>query len=127
MLNMYLTKKFTIVFLFLMGLFFSPTSTYEDKTSTTLKFESGLNIARNNISNFCKSNIVNKTNKSKSDLDLIISEHRFLFYRINHISFNIQEFSQFANNDYFFNNYIQKIENLSYYSKDIHQLRILLI
>ncbi len=123
---MHLVRKFSIVVLFLMGLVYSPSFSYEKKISATLKFESGLNIAKDNISDFCKSKIVNRTKKSKSDLDLIFSEHRFVFYKLS-TPVNYQEAYYTLENCFTHLNYFQKNWHLSYFAKDIYQLQVLLI
>lgn len=123
---MHLIRKFSIVILFLMGLVYSPSFSFEKKISATLKFESGLNIAKDNISDFCKSKIVNRTKKSKSDLDLIFSEHRFVFHKLS-TPVNYQEAYYTLENGFTHLNYFQKNWRLSYFAKDIHQLQVLLI
>lgn len=120
-------KKLFILFLLLIGLFYSPTVSYENNASVAMKFESGLNVKKDLATNVCTKNIDSKKNKSRSDSDFILSEHRIVFFKLSSNPI-FGETSLSQNSNYFqSSNYLQKAKYLSHYYKDIHQLNVLLI
>jgi len=76
-------KIYIVSVLFILGLFVSPTISFEDRVDVALKFESGLSV-KNDIAKGIFNNFFNteKTN-SATNLDFILSEHRFGLSKID--------------------------------------------
>lgn len=117
-----------ISILFILGLLVSPTVSFEDRVDVALKFESGLLVKQEIVKGISYSIITTEKTNSRTDLDFILSEHRFGVSKDNS-SPSAQECNFYANNNIspkyiYYLNHITRHYSLT---KTIYQLRSLLI
>jgi hypothetical protein len=121
--------KISIVsILFILGLLVSPTVSFEDRVDVALKFESGLLVKQEIVKGISYSIINTEKTNSRTDLDFILSEHRFGVSK-DDFSPSTQGCNLYTNNNIsskhiYYLNHANKHYSLT---KTIYQLRSLLI
>ncbi|HBN06006.1 MAG TPA: hypothetical protein DD434_09515, partial [Bacteroidales bacterium] len=114
--------------LFVIGLFISPTVSFEERADVALKFESGLLIKNKVIFGSSDSFISVAKSNSRSNLELILTERRQGLSKLDNPTFADQLSLSVINNpfdkySYYRSKYLQRYK----VAKSIYQLNSLLI
>lgn len=117
-------KIYIISTLFILGLLVSPTISFEEKVDIALKFESGVSVKKDISKGTFYSIIYISKTDSKTNLDFILSDHRFGSSKLDN-SNPEENFSSFSykNNSNKYNYYINRSDNSYVLAKSIHQLK----
>ncbi|MBP1645474.1 MAG: hypothetical protein H6Q16_1049 [Bacteroidetes bacterium] len=121
-------KFYILSALFVIGLFISPTVSFEERADVALKFESGLLIKNKVIFGSSDSFISIAKSNSRSNLELILSERRQGISKLDNPTFADQLSLSVINNpfdkySYYRSKYLQRYK----VAKSIYQLNSLLI
>lgn len=121
-------KIYILSALFILGLLTSPTISFEDRVDVALKFESGLSV-KSDIAKGIFNHVINtdKTN-SATNLDFILSEHKFGLSKIDD-DHSSQSGVLYANNNISTKHiyYLNNVHRHCSLSKNIYQLKSLRI
>jgi hypothetical protein len=120
-------KTYIISILFILGLLVSPKIYFEEKVDTTLKFESGL-LIKKDLAKGVNSLIINphKTS-SKTNLDFILSDHRFVTFKFDNILSQNHDICLNNNVSQRYNYYLNRLHKDYKIAKTIYQLQSIII
>lgn len=117
-------KIYIISALFILGLLVSPTISFEDKVDVALKFESGLSVKKDIAEGIFNSIIYIAKTDSKTNLDFILSDHRFGSSKLDNSNPD-EDFSLFSYNNSLkkYRYYLNKTDKSYSLTKSIYQLQ----